>query len=139
MSKTLKNIMLVSIIIGIILLCIFKFIWLSDFPGLVKGIVPLFLLTLFIIILCIITNSYGVKDGYLLHKVNMTNITSELAKICMKESQKYNPENHNNTSFDELFQYLYYCAGIDTINAIIEEEKELDKYFFPNINFEEET
>ena len=139
MSKTLKNIMLVSIIIGIILLCIFKFIWLSDFPGLVKGIVPLFLLTLFIIILCIITNSYGVKDGYLLHKVNMTSITSELAKICMKESQKYNPENHNNTSFDELFQYLYYCAGIDTINAIIEEEKELDKYFFPNINFEEET
>ena len=139
MSKTLKNIMLVSIIIGIALLCIFEFIWLGDFPWLVKGIVPPLLLALFIVIICIITDSYGVKDGYFLHKVNMTNITSAIAETCSKESEKYNPENCDTATFQDIFQYLYYCAGTDTINAIIEEEKKLDKHFFPKIDFEQKA
>lgn len=139
MSKTLKNIMLVSIIIGIVLLCIFEFIWLGDFPWLVKVIVPPLLLALFIVIICIITDSYGVKDGYFLHKVNMTNITSAIAETCSKESEKYDSENFDNISFEELIQYLYYSAGTDTINAIIEEEKKLDKHFFPKIDFEQKA
>lgn len=139
MSKTLKNIVLVSIIIGIVLLCIFEFIWLGDFPWLVKVIVPPLLLVIFIIAVCIVTYSLGFFEGYVLHKTNISNITSTIAETCSKESEKYDSENFDNISFEELIQYLYYCASTDTINAIIEEEKDLDKYFFPGINFEEEA
>ena len=139
MSKTLKNIMLVSIIVGIVLLCIFEFIWLGDFPWLVKGIIPPLLLVIFIIAVFIVTYSLSFFEGYVLYKTNISNIISAIAETCSKESEKYNPENFDTATFQDISQYLYYCAGTDTINAIIEEEKELDKHFFPKIDFEEEA
>lgn len=139
MSRSLKATMLTSIIIGIVLLCIFEFIWPSDFPWPVKVIVPPLLLVIFIIIVCFITYSLGFFEGYLTHRINMSNITSAIAETCSEEKEKYTSNSDNNVSFEDLLQYNYYSAGIDAIDAITEEEKDLDKYFFPGINFEEEA
>ena len=135
MSKTLKNIMLASMIIGIILLLVFEFIWLSNFPGIVKGIVPSVLLVLSIAFLCNLTYNVAFIEGFLTHKTNIRNFILQLKEQNITEDDV----TYSDLEIEEVLKIVYSHGCTDTIDAVLEVDDDIWKHFFNDCKIEEET